>query len=153
MSTLDGGWSGGSGNKAAFPNWFVDPMLRALSTAFDRRGKALRYQGELRWSTRRNDDFEWLTVSHQPDTGPALIAQFWEGNHASVFARSQLPTDRGRVLARLENARLVGNAKKIVGAFEETLAQAFSADPKRLQGSVERIWKPVCIWLADEQAH
>ena len=99
--------------QSSVPPEFRDPFLKAVAAAFRRRRKAIKYHGNVELSYDPTDTFEWLTINYWASNYPSLILQLIEGGWINFFARSQRGADRGKVLIRIEDLRIVNNAAHV----------------------------------------
>lgn len=143
----DSGTRRGVGRATPFPTRFNSRFLRNVSAAFQRRSKAIRYHGSLTWESKEADEFEWITVSFDPILGPSIVLQLWEANGASLFVRSTNNQNRGKILLRMENLRLIDNAAKLVAVFETTIAELHGAVDKDATSMlpVKRLWEALTL--------
>jgi hypothetical protein len=121
---------------------FGDRFLDGVAAAFRRRRRALAYRaspGELRIEPGA-EGFQ-VTSTHG---ARQLGAWFSPVNRASVYVRSLRVRDRGRVLLRLEELRVVNQPRRIVEAYEQTIDQLDAAD---LEAEVGALWRAVALQL------
>jgi hypothetical protein len=135
---------------SSVPPEFRDPFLKAVAVAFRRRGKAIKYQGNLEFSYDPTGTFEWLTVIYWSFNQPSLNLQLSEGGWINFSVRSQRNANRGKVLIRLEDLRIVSNAALIVSTFEWTISKTYYDDQVDLSGwkEIEERWRKLSIRIA-----
>jgi hypothetical protein len=136
--------------KSSVPPEFRDPFLKAVVVAFRRRRKAIKYHGNLELSYDPTDTFEWLTINYWASNHPSLILQFIEGGWINFFARSQRGADRGKVLIRIEDLRIVNNAALIISTFEWTISKTYNEcqDDLSLWKEIEEHWRKLSLRIA-----
>jgi hypothetical protein len=109
------------------------PFLDGIAREFVRRRKAIRRGGELyiELLPQEPDDAErCLAVRFVPrGTQPALIVEALERNRLNLYLRRTWSARRGKMLLRIEDLRVVDNPRRIVEAFEWTLAATYRSDP------------------------
>ena len=137
-------------NKSNVPPEFRDPFLKAVVAAFRRRRKAIKYHGNLELSYDPTDTFEWLTINYWTSNYPSLILQLIEGGWINFFARSQRGADRGKVLIRMEDLRIVNNAALIISTFEWTISKTYNEnqDDLGLWKEIEEHWRELSLRIA-----
>src|SRR5688572_27098063 len=111
-------------NESNDPPEFKDSFLKGMAVAFQRRRKAIKYRGNLKFSYDPTDSFEWLTIIFSAFNNPVLILELTEGRWISFYVRSNKNADRGKVLLRIEDLRVVNNAALIVSTFEWTIGSS-----------------------------
>jgi hypothetical protein len=93
--------------KSRTPPEYRDTFLKNAAQALLKRRKAINFHGNLEFSYDFEDSFEWITVCYSSFNYPSLILQLVEGGKISFFVRSNRRMDRGRVLLKIENLRVV----------------------------------------------
>jgi hypothetical protein len=119
---------------------FGDRFLDGVAAAFRRRRRALAYRtspGELRLEPGA-EGFQ-VTSTHG---ARQLGAWFTTVNRASVYVRSVRVRDRGQVLLRLDDLRVVNQPRRIVETYERTIDLLDAAD---LDGEVGALWREVTL--------
>jgi hypothetical protein len=96
---------------------FTDPFLNRAARAFERRRKAIAYQGELQIEA----EGEQLMVALSSFTHPVLRLVVSERSSVSLYLKSNRPRIRGKLLLRLEGLRPIGDPARLVEAFEWTI--------------------------------
>ena len=136
--------------KSSVPLEFRDPFLKAVATAFRRRRKAIKYHGNVELSYDPTDTFEWLTINYWASNYPSLILQLIEGGRVNFFARSQRGADRGKVLIRIEDLRIVNNAALIISTFEWTITKTYNENQADLSlwKEIEEHWRKLSLRIA-----
>lgn len=124
-----------------------DSFLKGIGAAFRRRRKAISYQGNLKFSYDPTDSFERLTISFLSFNDPTLILELAQGGWMSFFVRSNKRADRGKVLVRIEDLRVVHNAALIVSTFEWTISHSRidDNDDLSLWQEIEERWKKLSM--------
>lgn len=137
-------------NKSSVLPEFRDPFLKAVIVALSRRRKAIKYHGNLELSYDPTDTFEWLTINYWTSNYPSLILELNEGGRINFFARSQRGADRGKVLIRIEDLRVVSNASLIVSTFEWTISETKYENQYDLNlwKEIEEHWRKLSIRIA-----
>jgi hypothetical protein len=107
--------------RASSGNEVTAPVIRELVHLFQTRAKSLRKQGRLEVESGSDLDGDWLHVCLQRNECPDAIVEVVDDKLAHVYARSSRPADRGRVVARLEGIRIVGNPERVFEAITKTL--------------------------------
>ena len=129
------------------PSLFKDRFLDEATHAFLRRRKAIRNRaGELHIEPSPPD---MLVVRFVPGAPRAcLIVELFERNWLRVYVRSGLKHNRGKVVFRLQDVRIVGNVKRLVETFEWMLSELRDEDV-RLDTSVADRWRQLVLESSD----
>jgi len=115
-------------------NRLTDPFLEGVARAFLRRRRALSRGGELVIEADSLGNEEHLVVRFVPiGTQPVLILELLPRNRLSLYLRRSWRKQRGLVLLRIENVRVVDNPAKLLETFEWTILATHAVDA--LEGS------------------
>jgi hypothetical protein len=130
---------------------YSDRFLKACSEVLWRRRKAIRHHGSLSFSSDPDDSFEWFTVYYSSHNYPSVILQLVQGGRVSVFVRSNLRADRGRVLFRVEDVRTFATGEAVVKVWEWTIEKTQTADQgdSEIWKEIGRKWKEVTIKVVE----
>ena len=130
-----------------FATDFESQFLSDVCSAFNRRSKALRYNGSLTCQVCSRDP-EHIVVEHCPVGNRARVQLSLEAdNLATVYVLGGTVRSGGKVYFRLEDMTLVRNGTAIVDAFEGTLPVAYHRDleaPETLQ-DLRDLWHTVSL--------
>jgi hypothetical protein len=126
-----------------FASSFLNQICHELAT----RTKALRRHGKLIVETKQPDDFEWLALTFIPLIGDCCIFQFVEDCRASLFVRSRNKVNRGKVLVKIEDIRVINNGHAIIKAIETTIASACEGAGARVSAKIHATWADVTVDL------
>ena len=121
-----------------FPD-FKNPFLDGICRAFDRRRKPIAYHGTLEFDASPEGELEWIEIRYSSFNRPVLILQIDEEHRVCFYLRSNEAHNRGKVLFRLEDVRLVDNPSVVVECFEATIAESFSFDTEKAE-SIRAEW-------------
>ena len=86
---------------------------------------------------------EWLTLRLQVASRRVVVLQLGERNWSNLYIRSNASADRGKILARLEDMRLLDKGDAIVRSFEATVSAVAGAGADWTAGDIDAIWRPV----------
>ncbi len=103
---------------------FRSIFLTDISHELALKRKSLRRRGVLTWETIQPDEFEWLTVKITPYVGNHCIFQFVEDNRVCIFVRSKKRQDRGKVLLRIEDLKIVSDSESVFAAIDTTISRS-----------------------------
>lgn len=120
---------------------FIDSFLRNAWESLARRRRSLSRRGRLSITTGK-DDFEWFAVAHESANRLTVVLQLVEGNRAHLFIRSNRATDRGKILARIEDIAVIDNGFILVRALEDTISVLESHTGEAFD-ELDRIWNKV----------
>ena len=137
------------GTKSRLPT-FDNNFLNRLCRQIEKRTKALKHHGSLRWETTQPDEFEWVTISFDALCGPWITFQFVEDNRVSIFLQSKGRKDRGKILLALEDIKVVDSAKLIVEAIEETIRRStelLQNNEVELKEKITKSWENLRIQI------
>ena len=130
---------------------FADPFMTQVANGFAKRRKSLRNRGTFRaYGPTDDDPMEWLTLTHELTSRRVVVLQLAEKNRASLYVRSTKGENRGKVLLRIEDMRLMNKPSAIVAAYEKTLSEAGHSEAAELRAAIERHWKPIWIQVVDQ---
>lgn len=113
-------------------------MLQVL-----KKRKSLRHRGEFEFESGVDEQGEWLRLVFRRAKGPDVIVEFLADQFANVYLKSARRADHGRILFRLEMARVVANARKVVDAAISTFEDGDYADA--CHAILKQRWKAVSL--------
>ncbi len=88
---------------------------------------------------------EWMTLSLEVPTRRVVVLQLGERNWSNVYIRSNASADRGKILARLEDLRLLDTGDAIVHSFEATVSAVSPTGANWTAEDIDAIWQPVTL--------
>lgn len=108
---------------------FRDRFIHEAVQTVDRRKKGLAARGELTVSGDTSGGVERAMLVHTASGAPVVVLALASGRRANVYLRSSHPAHRGKVLVQVEGLRIVDNVKRLLAAFEWTIAAARRLEP------------------------
>jgi hypothetical protein len=136
--------------KGPFPH-FHDVFLERASRGMAKRAKAMRRHGTLGWRSGTPGEPEWLEVDFSTPGAPSIRVELNVGHRAHLHIRSGQAENRGKVLLRLENLRLVDNPGLLVDTFEwtsETLRRGGPSPDVSQLDAVGDKWSKISVRFA-----
>jgi len=95
-------------------------------------------------------ELEWIEIRYSSFNDPALILQTDEEHRMCFYLRSNDARDRGKVLFRLEEVRLVDNPSRVVETFENVGLQShFFGDDDEAESRIRAEWDKVTLQAHD----
>jgi hypothetical protein len=142
-----------------FPK-FKDRFLDRAARQFERRRKALKHRGgTLDAEATIAPDGEALTVRFLlAGPRPSVILEMNAKNRLSLYLRSTWNRQRGKVLVRLDDVRVVDNPVRIVETFEWTLDAAWNLDApdgidETVVAQILHRWEVLVVRIVETQPH
>ena len=125
-----------------------DSFLKECAARFRRRGKAIRYHGELEFIFPLGEEDEWLVAVWGSPAWPEVRLELLPGNFLNLYVTSTFQKDHGRVIMCVEGLKVWPNAKLIVSAFETTIRGNLTDEEDHAE-CVQRAWREVAISTLD----
>lgn len=120
--------------------------------AIMKRSKALKYRGELTVDYDSGCDDCRLELLFAPLDSPYIEMNVDSSNRINLYIRSHRRKTNGKILFCIEDMRVVGNAEKMLDAFERTIGDLHYVEtetPMALDSSIleiiERRWRAMQI--------
>jgi hypothetical protein len=99
-------------------------FLNELLCAVVQKQKSLKHRGKFDVETGADRQGEWIRFMFRRANGPHVVVEVTDEQRGNLYLRSARRADRGRVLYRLENIHLVGNATELKNTILKTFAEA-----------------------------
>ena len=131
-----------------FPE-FKNPFLDGICRACDRRRKAIAYHGTLEFDASPDGEPEWIEIRYSSFNDPVLILQIDDEHRMCFYLRSNETRNRGKVLFRLEDVRLVDNPSLVVETFENVRLQSHFFGDDDAESRIRAEWDKVTLQVHD----
>lgn len=140
--------------RTSTPPWptYDDVFLQRVAQGFQRRRKAISHRcSALGYDTEVLDDGRhayWFWTESFPRR---ITLQVVEGNRGHLFVQSTRAANRGKLLLRIDDMRLLDQPRKIVTAYESTMSEAHHTRTD-FEAACQRItseWRKLSLELVD----